>query len=275
MRAILFLCFQTAMVMVTLAQPTARMPLDADSMRAIIARQPSFGIYKDNYLTVGTALGSKPNEDNSSVKFQISIRQRLNRQELPWHSYLYLFYSQKAIWNVFQESLPMHDLNFNPGIGWTKMLIRDGKVTGSLTLLIEHESNGRDGDDSRSWNKIGASFNHYIDPTLMLHAKAYIPVVVGKENKDILDHIGYVQGGLQKMEPNGRWVFDVTLAKRKGWNLNFNTTLQFALRLKKESTQYLFFQFFNGYGECLLDYNRFASSFRFGMIIRPSHFSVF
>jgi phospholipase A1 len=244
-------------------------------VRAAIDRQPAFGIYKDNNFAIGTTIGSAPTRENSDVKFQISIRQRLTRQELPFHSYLYLFYTQKTLWNVFQESLPMHDMNFNPGIGWSKLLIKDGQVSGNIILLLEHESNGKDGDDSRSWNKIGLSLSHYISPTLMIHGKGFIPIIDGKQNKDILDYTGFVQCSIQKVAQDRRWVFNLTLDKRKGWNLNFNTTVQFGLRLKHEANQYFFLQYYNGYGECLLDYNRFTSALRIGLLIRPSFFSEF
>ena len=248
---------------------------DADSIRREIDRLPSFGIYKDNYFVLGTSIGPKITKENSDVKFQISIRQRLTNSVLPFNSYLFLFYSQKAYWNVFEESFPMHDLNFNPGIGWARMIIEDGKVVGNATLLIEHESNGRDGDDSRSWNKIGISANYFINHTLMVHGKAFIPIIDGENNGDILDYSGPLQFGIQKIPMDKRWMFNVTLVKRWGWNLNFNTIVEFGIHLKKEANQYLFAQYYNGYGESLLDYNQFHSRLRIGLLIRPTFFSDF
>lgn len=248
---------------------------DADSVRRKIDRRPSFGIYKDNYFTIGTSVGSKITRENSDVKFQISFRQRLTNSVLPFHSYLFLFYSQKTFWNVFEESLPMHDNNYNPGIGWTRMIIEKDKVVGNVTLLIEHESNGRDGVQSRSWNKLGVTANYFVNPTLMVHGKAFIPIIDGEYNKDILDYSGCVQLGLQKIPLDKRWVFNLTVVKRRGWNLNFNTIAEFGVHLKEEANQYLFVQYYNGYGECLLDYNQYHSRIRVGLLIRPQFFSDF
>ena len=248
---------------------------DADSVRRVIDSMPSFGIYKDNYFTLGTSIGPKITRENSDVKFQISVRQRLTNSVLPFGSYLFLFHSQKTLWNVFEESLPMRDINFNPGIGWARMIIEQGRVTGNVTLLIEHESNGRDSVQSRSWNKLGVSANYFVNPTLMVHGKAFIPIIDGEHNKDILDYSGCVQLGLQKMPLNKRWVFNLTVVKRRGWNLNFNTIAEFGLHLKEEANQYLFVQYYNGYGECLLDYNQFHSRLRIGLLIRPKYFSDF
>ncbi len=51
--------------------------------------------------------------------------------------------------------------------------------------------------------------------------------------------------------------------------------VDFAFRIFKRENQYLFFQYYNGYGEGLLDYNKFHSQFRVGLLIRPKLFSDF
>lgn len=249
--------------------------LNADSIRRDYDSRPYFGLYKDNYFTVGTTLGGKPTNTNSDVKFQISISQRLTNSTLPGHSYLYLFYTQKSMWNVFQESLPFHDLNFNPGIGWSKLVFIKGRLIGKATMMIEHESNGRDGEESRSWNKISLSGAAFIDPNLMVHAKYWIPIVDGGNNKDILRYSGIYQAGIQGITPNKRWVFDFTFVKRKGWNLNGNTIINIGYRLFPKANQFLMLHYYNGYGECLLDYNQFHSRLRVGLLIRPNFFSDF
>ena len=118
---------------------------DADSVIEEFDKLPFFGPFKDTYFTVGLPLNEKPNEYNSDVKFQISFRQRLTKSILPFHSHLFLSYTQKAMWNIFEESLPFHDLNFNPGIGLQKLFVHKGRAVGSAILMLEHESNGRDG----------------------------------------------------------------------------------------------------------------------------------
>ena len=246
---------------------------NADSIRKEFDNGPYFTLYKDNYFTVGTAVGDKPDGENSDVKFQVSIAQRLTKSTLPFNSYLFLMYSQKCMWNVFKESLPMRDLNFNPGIGISKLLIVKDRLIGKATLLIEHESNGRDGEESRSWNKISLCGNIFVDPQIMIHAKYWIPIIDGKNNRDILKYSGIYQTGVQYMSPNQRFGFAVTMIKRSGWNLNFNTILELNYRLFKTENQFFFVQYYNGYGENLLDYNKFHSSLRVGLVIKPKFFS--
>lgn len=247
--------------------------VDADSVRRAFDKLPSFGLYKDNYFIFGTSIGPRPTRENSNVKFQLSIAQRLTKSVLPWGTYLYLFYTQRVIWNVMEKSFPMHDLNFNPGIGLAKPLFVKGRFIGKLTLQAEHESNGRDGIESRSWNRVSLGANILIDPNFIVHGKFWIPFIDGENNKDLLDYMGIYQVGTQIMSPNRRWGVGITMVKRKGWTMNYNTIIEFSYRLFKRDNQYLFAQYYNGYGEYMLDYNKFQSVLRVGFVIKPRLFS--
>ena len=111
--------------------------LSADSLQQVFAdKHYYFGLYKDNYFIFGPPIGQKPTKSNTNVKFQISIAQKLTKSTLPWGTYLYLYYSQKVFWNVLQNSMPMTDLNFNPGIGLTKPVFVKGKFVGKLSLTL-------------------------------------------------------------------------------------------------------------------------------------------
>ncbi len=247
----------------------------ADSIRAELDSRPYFSLYKDTYFVGGTVLGGTPDAYNSDVKFQVSFQQRLTKSVLPFHSYLYLFYTQKAIWHVFRNSLPFHDLNFNPGIGLSRHIIMKNKLVGKATLMFEHESNGKDGTKSRSWNKISIAAEAYIAPQLMAHAKYWIPIVDGKYNRDILRYSGIYQAGFQAISNDNKWVLDMTLVKRKGWDLNFNTIVQLGFRINHNSNQFIMLQYYNGYGECMMDYKQYHSRLRIGLLIRPRFFSDF
>lgn len=249
--------------------------LDCDSVRKAFDNEPYFGLYKDNYFIFGTSLGPKPTKQNSNVKFQISIAQKLTKSTLPWGTYLYLFYTQKAFWNVLENSMPFHDLNFNPGIGLAKPLFAEGSYIGKAIFQIEHESNGRDSIQSRSWNRISFGANIIIDNNMMVHGKYWIPIVDGENNRDITRYVGIFQGGVNYISDNQRFFGSLTFVKRRKWNLSVNTTVEFGYKISKNDNQYLFFQYFNGYGEGLLDYKTFRSEFRIGMVIRPKYFSDF
>lgn len=246
-----------------------------DSLRREFDNGPYFTLYKDNYFLVGTEAGRTPTRTNSDVKFQISISQRLTKSTLPGGTYLFLMYTQKCFWNVFEESLPMYDLNFNPGIGISKPLFNKDRYIGKVTLMIEHESNGKDSIQSRSWNKISLGANIVIDDWLMVHGKVWIPIIDGQNNRDILKYSGIYQGGVVLTTPNKKFGWNITFVKRQGWNLNFNTILEFNWKIWNKQNQYFFVQYYNGYGENLLDYNKFHNRLRVGFVIKPKFFSDF
>lgn len=248
---------------------------NTDSIEKSMDIGPYFGLYKDNYFAIGTDPLHKPNAYNSGIKFQLSISQRLTNATLPWGTYLYLFFTEKVFWEVFQNSMPMSDLNFNPGIGWSKPFFIKDRYCGKMTLIVEHESNGRDGEASRSWNKVSLAGSAYVTEWLSVHAKYWYPIVDGQNNKDILKYSGIFQMGFQLNSKDRRFMFATTFVKRQGWNMNWNTNIQFGWRIFKESNQYLFFDFYNGYGEGLLAYNQFHNRLRFGILIRPTLFSEY
>lgn len=247
--------------------------IDTDSVRRAFDDGPTFGLYKDNYIIFGPAIGPKMTTANTNVKFQISIQQKLTKSTLPWGTYLYLFYTQKVFWNILQESLPMTDLNFNPGIGLCKPLFVKNRYIGKLLLVLEHESNGRDGADSRSWNRLTFGANIIVDPCLSVHGKIWIPIIDSGNNRDITEYCGIYQVGTTFQKD--RWNASVVLVKRAGWNLNYNTIIELAWQLSKKHNQYLFLQYYNGYGEGLLEYNKFHSQLRLGFVIKPKIFSEY
>ncbi len=249
--------------------------VSSDSIRKAFDDGPYFGLYKDNYFVFGTTIGQKPTRENTNVKFQLSIAQRLTKSTLPLGTYLFLFYTQKCFWNVLEESFPMTDLNFNPGIGLTKLLFVKNRYVGKVSLIAEHESNGRDGIESRSWNRISLAGSIMVAPEFVVHGKFWIPIIDGENNRDILDYCGIYQVGTSLKMPNNRLGLSIILTKRRGWRLNYNTVVELNYRLFNRDNQYLFLQYYNGYGEGLLAYKEFHSTLRVGIVIKPQLFSEY
>lgn len=253
--------------------PGSDCEVNTDSIRRAFDDGPYFSLYKDNYFVFGPPVGQKITKENTNIKFQISVAQRLTRSVLPWGTYLFLFYTQKCFWNVLENSMPMTDLNFNPGIGLTKPLFLRDRFVGKLNFIIEHESNGRDGIESRSWNRISFGGSIMIDPRITVHGKFWIPIIDGENNRDILDYCGIYQVGTSFLSSNSRFGVSVILTKRRGWKMDYNTVLEFCYRIFPRDNQYIFAQYYNGYGEGLLAYKEFHSQLRIGIVIKPRLFS--
>ena len=202
---------------------------NADSIRGILDKMPYFTLFKDNYFVGGTTLGHKPTAANSDVKFQLSIAQRLTKSKLPFDTYLFIQYTQKAFWNVFQESLPMKDLNFNPGIGLGHLIVYHNKYIGKGYLMLEHESNGKDSTASRSWNKVTFAVAITLSPNWEAQFKTWIPIVDGENNKDLLKYNGIFQVAANYRTDNRRFNCGVILTKRKTWT-SFNTQVELSYK---------------------------------------------
>lgn len=247
---------------------------NADSVRAELDKMPYFTLFRDNYFSGGIPLGTKPTGYNSDVKFQLSISQRLTKSKLPFDSYLFIQYTQKAFWDVFRESLPMRDLNFNPGIGLGHLIIRHNKYIGKAYLMLEHESNGKDSIDSRSWNKITFSWALVLNDNWETQFKTWIPIIDGENNKDILKYNGIFQFAVNYRTCNKRLQIGALITQRKAW-FGFNTQLELSYKFNKRENQFFFIQYYNGYGENLLEYNQYKNMLRVGFVIKPQDFSLY
>ena len=117
----------------------------------------------------------------------------------------------------------MRDLNFNPGIGLGHLIVHKNKYIGKGYLMVEHESNGKDSIFSRSWNKITLAAAVLLNKNWEVQFKGWIPIVDGKENKDILKYNGIFQVAANYRTDNRRFNCGVILTKRKTW---FSLTLR-------------------------------------------------
>ncbi len=116
--------------------------------------QPSFGMFHDNYFITGVPTNKEINNQSADAKYQISISQRLSKSRFPFKSTLLLTYTQKSFWDIYQNSSPFADNNYNPGLTLVRPVLSNQQLKGVAALSFEHESNGLDSIYSRSWNFI-------------------------------------------------------------------------------------------------------------------------
>ena len=237
----------------------------------------SFGILKDNYFITGNPLNKPINVDNADVKYQISFRQRLTNSYLPFNTFIYITYSQKSFWNIYKKSSPFRDTNFNPGIGLGRYLVSDdNNYLGSVFLQLEHESNGKDSINSRSWDFASISGKYYFNDRLFFRAKVWLPLLIlmDNTNTDLISYKGYGNFSVDYRTNNERWWFNANITPRRNV-ITMNTTLSAAFQVSKKFNQYLFFELYNGRGDSLLEYKDYDFKLRVGMCIKPDFFSVF
>lgn len=209
-------------------------------VRSVLDKQPSFTVFKDNMMVTGIPTNKSANRSSSDLFFQLSIRQQVTKSILPFNSFLYITYTQRSFWNIYEASSPFRDSNYNPGIGVGRYVIRDNKLKGGIMASLEHESNGRDGLDSRSWNFVNLSAKYFYNMRLSAKVQMYIPYVDGGNNKDLLKYRGYGVLSANYIDKKNLWWLSLDVMPR---NINFSANIRMSLSYKvsKNSNQYLGF----------------------------------
>jgi phospholipase A1 len=248
---------------------------DFDNILKWIDRQPSFGMYKDNYIITGVPLNRAINKYTADIKFQLSVRQRLTKTVLPYNTFLMLTYTQKSFWDVYAKSSPFRDNNYNPGISLIKHVIYKKQLRGTAIVAFEHESNGRDSLDSRGWNYFVLSGVYFFNACFSAQAKIWAgwldkgdDDLEGSGNPDLYRYRGYGLVALNYRSLNDKFWASAVINPRTKFG-RFNTQVELNFRRSPKSNQYFFIQWYNGYGESLLEYNQYTSMLRVGICIKP------
>lgn len=248
--------------------------MSKDSTEYIFSKSPAFSIYKDNYFITGTTLDETPSKDNSDAKFQFSFKQRLQNRPLVWGSYFYLTYTQKSFWDIYKSSRPFAESNYNPGLQLIKPIYKKDRYTGVLGLSIEHESNGRDSINSRSWNFVGINYAHIFSDKVLASLKVFRPFGLS-DNPDLNKYIGYSEAHFSWNIKKERLILDITGRKGAEWDTkgSLMTTLSFRPSVKRNL--YWSIQWWQGYSESLIDYKQSTSMIRIGLMVKPTLFRFY
>lgn len=228
---------------------------------------PSFGIFRDNYFSTGVPTNQTIKNNTADVKYQISVLQRLTKSILPFNTSLMLSYSQKSFWNVYENSSPFSDNNYNPGLMLMRPVLHKNQLMGLAMIAFEHESNGLDSLKSRSWNYLTVSGVYFFNASFSVQVKAWAGKM-GTGNDDLYKYKGYGLLAINFRDLNDR--FGCSLIVNPTSDISrVNTQFELNFRPNKNSNQYLFLQWYNGYAEGLLAYREYSSMVRIGICIKP------
>ena len=224
------------------------------------------------YFVMGTRGGA-------TARFQLSFKYRLFDRSLgwgrerPWLSGFYFGYTQTSFWNLSDESRPFRDASYRPSLFWRWQRTDDKTWIDELRAGLEHESNGKEGAESRSINIL------FVRPEWRWDFEngkrlEFMPKLYGyldkEENPEIQRYRGYVDWRLRYGDKSRSW----SAMARLGTAGKGSLTLDWFERTRESGfgpvSGYLHVQFFAGYGEDILDYNRrFKSQLRLGFAIVP------
>lgn len=233
-----------------------------------IRKEPPFGIFRDNYFITGAPIGETPTRTNADAKFQISFKHRLTDRVLPFGTYLFLTYTQKSFWDIYQESSPFAETNYNPGLGLGKLFFQNGKLDAFILFQLEHESNGLPTESSRSWNSVSVNYLKFVNNALLVGLKVWLPFGYTTDNDDLIQYIGY-QEFTAHWRITNRLLLDVQARKAADWNRRGSLQTGLSYQVNKNANQYLYLQWWQGYAESLIIYEQSSSMLRFGITIKP------
>lgn len=220
------------------------------------------------FLPFAYTFHGRPNDSKykqAETKFQFSVKKVLFENVLFLGESWNFGYTQTAWWQMYAESAPFRELNYAPelfvsfpfsGFGWLK----------SMSVGFMHQSNGKDGADSRSWNRVYANAVFHHKRFVFLPRLWYIvPESSLDENKDIRKYLGNFDAKIAYL---GRDTFAYILLRN---NLNFKHN-KGAVELNAgfdlfDNGVFWFVQYFNGYGESLIDYQRYINKLGIGFVV--------
>lgn len=233
-----------------------------------------FSGHEPMYFVFG---GEKP-----AAKFQLSLKYRLLNdtgplvRRVPFLRGLHAAYTQRSVWDITSDSSPFYDSSYMPEVLYESLAADTGRHHGfhwlGYSVGVQHESNGRAADDSRSLNTFylrpAFAFGDLDGWRLILRPKVFGYLGASSDNRDIRKFRGY--GELRAIfGRNNR--LSVSLTGRVGEDFD-RGSLQVDVSYPTEFLTgnfavYLLAQYWTGYGESLLSYDVRSSTGRLGFAL--------
>lgn len=265
---------QWTLILILITSNLNAQKLSREEVYDSIKKMPSFSIYKDNYFISGVPLNRNINDNTADLKYQISFKHLVARRNMPWNTHLFVTYTQKAFWNLYKFSSPFRDINFNPAIGIGKPFFnKEEKINGIASLMINHNSNGRDSIYSRSWNSVNLKYATRINPKTILSVEAWVPFKYKKGNPDLFDYIGFTEINILHDFKPDKLIFELMLNKGAQWDWKGTVRSRLYYNPFKTKNQYFMLEWFAGYAENLINYKQYTSAIRIGYVIKSDEFN--
>ncbi|MES9823374.1 MAG: phospholipase A [Candidatus Thiodiazotropha endolucinida] len=230
--------------------------------------------HKQNYVMLAS-YNDKPNYeiyntppsefDRVEMKFQLSFKMPVVESLFDSRADLYAAYTNLSFWQAYNRDIssPFRETMHEPELflvipndwslfGWRNVLQQYGVV---------HQSNGQGGFLSRSWNRAYANFLFERGNFLVGVKPWYRIPEDNDDNPDIDDFLGrYELRGIYKRE---KQTFSLMLRNLFDGDNRDTMQLDWSFPIHGRWRGYL--QYFNGYGESLIDYNAKSHRLGFGL----------
>ena len=212
--------------------------------------------------------------DNNEAKYQISVKMPIYVQD-DLNGGLVFGFTAVSFWQIYNNDIskPFRETNYEPEIfyNWRSDFHLLGYRFNAMQLGINHQSNGQSQLRSRSWNRLFGSVL-FSDYDSFYFIKAWYRIkedekldpldAIGDDNPDITHFLGHFEFGygaaFGKFKLFTRIRNNLKSSDNKG---SIELNLSYPLNDKYE----VLLQYFNGYGDSLIDYNRHQQRFGLGV----------
>ena len=242
---------------------------------AIVPNRPNYLLF--SYMhepNVAPFIASDPQTDfqHQELKFQISFTVPLWNRMFGDNGDLWFGYTQLSFWQAFNwaRSAPFRETDYEPefGFSWRANFPLLGLEHRRLSFGVSHQSNGQGDPLSRSWNRVWVrselergNFALSLKPWMRIPESA-----ASDNNPDIADFMGRMELRLA-YKYHDAMVFSLALHNslrgasdnHSGYELDWS--FPFSKRIKG------LVQFYNGYGESLIDYNFWMRRIGAGVLV--------
>ncbi|ATC93168.1 phospholipase A [Pseudoalteromonas tunicata] len=215
--------------------------------------------------------------DNFEAKYQLSIKVPLFNNFSDKDQAVYLGFTLESYWQVFNKEIssPFRETNYQPEIFWINFLDPEHVLWGdemAFILGFEHQSNGRSQPNSRSWNRIYADFI-WENRGFVFSLKPWFRIPEnhktdaldpkGDDNPDIYKYMGYFEfSGAYRYQEH-----EFSFMSRNNFNAQNRGAIQLDWSFPLWGRLRGYTQYFNGYGESLIDYNANIQRFGIGILL--------
>ncbi|GIC75694.1 phospholipase A [Moritella sp. F3] len=208
-------------------------------------------------------------------KFQLSLKLPLSYSSLLVDGdRIYAGFTLEAWWQVYADEIssPFRETNYRPEIFYVAPLDwHPNDANTGVMVGIEHQSNGRAGTSSRSWNRVYAEFI-YEQGNLVWSVRPWYRLAEdekteptspkGDDNPDIADYMGNVEYGIGYAFGK----YELSAEMRQNFSTH-NGSIQVNLTTPLYGKLKGYITVFNGYGESLIDYNHSQTRFGIGIAL--------
>lgn len=197
--------------------------------------------------------------NQNEFKFQLSLLVPVWQSVMNTPIDINISYTQMSYWQLYTTSAWFRETDYEPEIIVNYTL----DPYNQLGLSLNHESNGRGGDEERSWNRLIAEYT-YGHKDWMVQLRAWALVLkagsVDLYNPDIADYLGH--GDVTVSYELNKLVMSLQAGNfEKIERAHVQGSLSYPISNKFR----LYLQGFTGYGQSLIEYNHRTNAFGVGI----------